>query len=260
LHHACRLSALALCLAAISAFAQDSGSGDNWRIGLGVAGIFGPEFPGADDRDAMGVPFIDVQYQDRFFLNVPDGLGVNLVDTTRQGRFGYKFGVAIAPEFQDREREDAPNLPEVDMTALGSVFGSISFRPFSLSATLAGDLIGNGHDGYWAEIELDWTTRLGGRGFAGVGPFVRFADGDYMAAFYSVSPDVAAISGLEPFDADGGTESIGVSAYGAWRLTREWELFSQFSYERLGGDAEDSPISVDDEQLSAIVAIVYRFP
>jgi len=257
----CRyIASFALCLATGSVLAQSGGPSEtDWNISIGGAGIFSPDFPGSDDEDFMAVPFIDIEYKDRFFLNVPDGLGMNLLDSEAGSGVGYRLGVAIAPEFQDREQSDAPGLPEIEMTALATVFGSLSYRSFSLSATLARDLIDNGHEGSWAELELDWSTRLGRRGFISFGPFVRFADDNYMNSFYTVTPDVALEAGLPVFKASSGRESIGARAVGIWRLTRAWEVFAQLGVEQLSGDAEDSPISVDDQAVSAIVAVAYRF-
>ncbi|NBB92583.1 MAG: hypothetical protein GVY32_05375 [Gammaproteobacteria bacterium] len=254
------LACIALCLAAGPTLAQSGAPAEkDWNVAVGAAGIFGSEFPGSDNEDFMAVPFIDVEYKDRFFFNVPDGLGVNLIDEENDTGVGYRFGVAIAPEFEDRERSDAPNLPEVDMTALATAFGNLSVGSFTFGARVAHDVLGNGHDGSWAQFDLDWSSRIGRSGFFSIGPFVRFADDDYMRSFYTVAPGVSAGTGLPAFEAEGGLERIGARAIGVWRLTRQWELFGQIGVARLYGDAEDSPISVDDRSVSAIVAVAYRF-
>ena len=256
------MSTLAGVIATASVSAQqpvDGGERGDWAIGLGAAAIIGPAFPGSADTDIMPVPFIDIAYKDRYFLNVPQGLGVYLSRDDARGGWGHTLGVAIAPEFEDREREDAPNLPEVDMTATARVFGGLAYGDFSLNATLAQDLLGNGHDGYWLDLDLEWSQRVGRKGFVSLGPQARLVGGDYADSFYSITPAVAGTSGLPAFDASGGIMSVGGRLRAGWRVTDHWEIFSLITYEHLVGDARDSPITVDDEQLSSVLALVYRF-
>lgn len=253
------LGGLVAALAVPAQQPEDAPARNDWDIGLGAATIISPDFPGSTDTDVMPVPFIDIEYKDRFFLNVPRGIGAYLVREKSDSGWGHSFGLSIAPEFEDREREDAPNLPEVDMTATGRVFGGLSYGDFSLEATFAHDIIGNGHDGYWLDLDLDWSQRIGRNGFISLGPQVRFAGGDYMESFFSVTPTASATSGLPVFNADAGLAHAGARLLASWRVTRHWEVFGLFNYEHLVGDAGDSPITVDDEQLSSVVALVYRF-
>ena len=72
----------------------------------------------------------------------------------------------------------------------------------------------------------------------------------------------ASRSGLDTYDAHSGFKNVGVSASLTYALTPHWSLTGLASYERLLGDAADSPV-VDDRgsenQVVGAALVNYRF-
>ncbi len=80
-----------------------------------------------------------------------------------------------------------------------------------------------------------------------------------MASFFSVSKRQSGKSGLPSYDADAGIKSAGPQLVLLYRMNRDWGLELLAAYDRLTGDAEDSPIVKDRDQFRAGLGVSYRF-
>jgi len=95
-----------------------------------------------------------------------------------------------------------------------------------------------------------------------IGPRARFSNKAYQDAYFSVSGPVATTTGLSAFDADGGLHAIGMIFGTTWQFSRDWGLYGYAGYDRLAGDAQNSPIVRkfgDADQFSAGIGITYSF-
>ena len=95
-----------------------------------------------------------------------------------------------------------------------------------------------------------------------IGPRARWGDDNYHDAYFSVTPAVAAATGLPVFDAEGGIHSIGAVAGLTHMLSRDWGVYGFAGYDRLVGDAADSPIVRafgSRDQYSAGLGLFYSF-
>jgi MipA family protein len=68
------------------------------------------------------------------------------------------------------------------------------------------------------------------------------SDGRYQRAWFGVSPQAAAASGLPQLRPTSGLYAIGATSGAAYQFNRDWGLFGFARYERLVGDAARSPI------------------
>jgi outer membrane scaffolding protein for murein synthesis (MipA/OmpV family) len=76
-----------------------------------------------------------------------------------------------------------------------------------------------------------------------VGPRLGLASRDYMNTYFSVTPAEAAANGrVTPFQADGGIRNVGVAASAKYKWSEAWSTTVFAGYNRLLGDAGDSPI------------------
>lgn len=248
---------ISLLTAAVSAQGGPPQQKSDWQIDVGAAAIVGPQFLGTKDYRILPVPYIDIQYKDRFFLNVPQGLGAYVVNT-RSGKWGYKLSGAIAPGFNGRDRTDIPGLPQIDIAIEARAVGEISYGKWSANLTLAQDL-GTGHEGFYADLSTGYGDRVGQRGFARLSGSLRFADDQYMRSFYGVSAAESVASGLAAYDAGSGLESAGVQLLYAYQLSRRWRASIISEVRFTAGDARNSPITGEDVALNTITAITYRF-
>lgn len=89
-----------------------------------------------------------------------------------------------------------------------------------------------------------------------------WASHDYMETYFGVSEPEAVRSGLAAFDANSGLKNVGGGVSINQFLSRHWSVGARFHYNRLTGDAADSPI-VDDagsaNQFFGALVLGYRF-
>ena len=83
-----------------------------------------------------------------------------------------------------------------------------------------------------------------------------------MEEFFSISSKQSANSGKPTYDADAGIKNVTLSLSAGYDITDNWVIGAIIRYDRLVGDAEDSPI-VDDggsrDQFTGGVSIAYQF-
>jgi outer membrane protein len=77
-----------------------------------------------------------------------------------------------------------------------------------------------------------------------IGPRLRLAESRFTRTYFDISALDAARSpyGIAPFASNGAYVAAGALASAEYRLTRRWSLLADAGYQRLLGDAADSPI------------------
>jgi outer membrane scaffolding protein for murein synthesis (MipA/OmpV family) len=76
----------------------------------------------------------------------------------------------------------------------------------------------------------------------GVRGNITLASDDYMKSFFGVNAGNVKSSGLSSHKADAGIKDIGLAGMGLFHFNENWHLGGTLLYQRLLGDAEDSPI------------------
>ncbi|WP_343520101.1 MipA/OmpV family protein, partial [Sphingomonas sp.] len=88
------------------------------------------------------------------------------------------------------------------------------------------------------------------------------ADRKYHRAYFGITSADAAASGLPAYDPKGGVQAVGVAAGHLHQLSRRWGVATYARYDRLVGDAADSPVARtlgSRNQFAAGVALSYTF-
>lgn len=254
----------ALGVAAIATFtvaASPAGAIDfeNKKIRVGLGAQMVPKFPGSDEHAPR--PMIDVSIADRdgtFDFEAPDeSFGFSLIGDDA----GFGIGPAVNFEGSRKAKDvDAP-LEKVDFTVEAGAFIQYSITPsFRLRAEGRKGL--GGHDGWIGTISADYIARDGDAWLFSIGPRLTLADDTYHRSYFSVSPVDSLASGLPEYDADGGILSYGAAAGAEFQLSQSWGLFGYAKYDRLTGDAADSPITRalgDRDQFSGGIGLTYTF-
>ncbi|MGB3739763.1 MAG: MipA/OmpV family protein [Pontixanthobacter sp.] len=245
--------------ASMPAHAQDGRQDDGerrTRIALGPQLV--PAYPGADGLVLR--PLIDFSRADAgddFAFEAPDeSIGFSLFRTG-----DLSFGPSANFEGERSSGDVGGLLPEVGFTfeiggfAQYQATDNLRFRADARQAI-------NGHDGFITVLGADFVQRDGDDHVFSIGPRVTLTDGNYQSAYFGVDPQDAAISGLPAYDADGGLQAVGVTAGYIQQFSPKWGLYSYAKYERLVGDAEDSPVTAlfgSKDQVSGGVALSYTF-
>lgn len=230
---------------------------EGWQVDVGVGVIAGPEFLGNESYRVLPIPFIDIRYGENLFFNVPQGLGGYVVNT-RSGKFGFKLGAALAPNFSGRSAGDIPGLDTINPAIEGRGYAEFSYGAWSLNLTAAQD-VGTGHEGFYSDLELGYSKRIGQRGFGRLSGSVRYADDVYLDSFYRITNADSRATGLDRFNPSSGFESYAVQALYAHAFNRRWRATIIGQARFAVDDARRSPITDTNTAVSFITALTYRF-
>jgi outer membrane scaffolding protein for murein synthesis (MipA/OmpV family) len=251
------LAALA-ATTATPALAQGEQPEPQRRLSIGVGAQVLPSFPGGDDyeinplftgfsrRDGEAIP-----------LRTPDdGFGIKLLDLGP-----VELGPLI--QFQGKRDEEDVGAPvgDVDFTVEAGAFANINIGDSFRLRFEAQKGIG-GHEGLVGAVAADVAVRPGIDTLLTIGPRLRLNDDDYADAYFGVTPAAAAAAGIPAYDPEGGLRAVGVMAGITHQLTRSFGIYGYAGYDRLVGDAADSPIVQNfgsEDQFSAGLALFFTF-
>jgi MipA family protein len=119
-----------------------------------------------------------------------------------------------------------------------------------------------GHNGLTGYLGADYFSRDADRYTFSIGPRIRFADADYMDSYFGVSPEVSIQTLLPVYSPSGGIRAVGAISGFTYSLGGPFGLYGFARYDRLVGDARNSPIVRQfgsPDQFSAGLGLTYTF-
>ena len=259
------IAALGVSDRALAQGAADEG----WGLTLGAGALTAPTYEGDDSYRVSILPNIQVTYGDDFFASVQEGVGYRFIneDTLRVGPIGrLKFSrgedgdqpFAVTGE----DTTDLRGLGEVDTTFELGGFVEYEIGGVTLGAEARKAV--SGHDGAVLDLDVSWSGRSMAFGpplIWSFGPRVRAVDDTYATAYFGVTPAQSAAAGLPVYTAGGGVYSYGLGGTAILPLDDRWTLVAFASYEKLAGDAADSPLVQlrgSEDQATLGIFVSYR--
>lgn len=252
---------LTLCAAPAAAQEdrEDDDGGGGYIVTIGAGAQAYPKFPGAEDLGVFPMPIVGFRRAGRPVpLEAPDeGFGFGLL--------GEDSPINIGPavNFQRRRREEdvGAAVGNVGWTVeAGGFVEALLGENFRLRAEARQGF--GGHEGLLADFGADLFVRGNGDTLFSIGPRVRWADDDYMDAYYGVTPPIAIQTGLAAFDPGSGIHAVGATAGMRVDLGGGLALQGYARYDRLMNDAADSPIVTSfgsRNQFGAGLGLSYSF-
>jgi outer membrane protein len=252
------LAIAAVALLAVPARAQDlppetplSAGADDLVLELGIGGKVVPAYEGADDYLLQPWPIAQLHY-----LRLPV-----------LGDFGGgpKSGISFGPSFRyvaERDEDDYSELEGLGDVSAAYEFGAtIGYRYEFVRAFVTLRQGFGGHHGLVGEVGVDAIADPMPKLTVSLGPRLGLASSDYLDTYLGVDPGQSAASGLPEFDPDGGIKGVGLEAEARYSLTPAWSVVANAGYERLVGDAADSPVTDlgSENQFTAGIGVSYRF-
>jgi outer membrane scaffolding protein for murein synthesis (MipA/OmpV family) len=246
-----RLAIAALAaLLPLQVFAQEAGNRFAFTLRGGIEarpGYFGSDevAVGPDLASSLdSLSFGPLSFGDPDLDAVPEGFGL-------RGSFRY------LPERSSDDYEELAGLEDVD--AAFELGGGIFYAQpwWEVFAVVRYGV--TGHESVVADLGMDLIARPSDRVILRAGPRVFLGSDDFAATYFGVTEAEAAESAFPAFDAQGGILSAGLEASIEYRLTGAWGLEGGVRLDRLRNDAADSPITADDNQLSAFLGVTRRF-
>jgi outer membrane protein len=225
------LVGLALGFAAVGTPGAAQERSLNFAVRGGVA--VAPSYPGADSYEAG--PGLSLQFGALRWGKLKIGSGIGAEP---------KNGVRLRPVFRvlgDRRAADNPELAglsDID-AALELGFGvhvqQTHWRAFSEVRKGV-----TGHRGVTGSIGADAIFRPNARLQITMGPRMSFGDSEFAQTYFGVS---TATANFVPFEASGGALGAGFQINARYELNDDWALDGALGYQKLVGDAQNSPIT-----------------
>lgn len=254
------MSAL-LALTLATAHAEDPAPADTWHgmilFGLGV----GPQYEGSDDYEAMPL-FVGTFSKGNLYMGFEDAtLRANFLDSD-----SYEFGPLLS--FATGREDDIDNSA---VAALGSIdtateLGAFAAYSWPLTADsrlrVGGEYlrdVSDVYDSWRGGLSLGYSREIAPGWSLNVDVALGLVSDDYADTFFSVSPSGAGASGLDPYRAQGGADNVGVTLVMGHQVTDNLGLFGAVVFQRLLGDAADSPIVADADQVMLGIGIAYLY-
>ena len=225
----------------------------DWHVVLGGGAIIAPKYEGSDEFEIMPVPFVSATFRDTVTID-PTGANIALYE---QGPFAFSARLGYEMGRKEDDSDHLRGLGDVDMGATVGAKAAVKFGPAEIFAQL--DKTVGGSEGLLGTVGIEVSQPLSQSLMVGAGASVVFADENYMQAYFGVTPEQSARSGLARYDAGAGLKRADFSVSATYMLNQNWMVRGQAGVGILVGDAADSPIVVDKVQPSGMLLVGYRF-
>ena len=246
------LIATGLCLGMTAAHAQDltSASGSQYDFGLGIGALAKPKYPGADDYIVVPYPIFAAGR-----LYVPF---IGQTESKTSGFYFYpSFGVnGERKPSDDKSLKGTKKVPWALDLGVGAGVRQGIFQGYgSIRQGVTG------HEGQTGEFGFNLVLPASPRVEVAFGPKATWGSEDYMDTYFGVTGAEAAAGSLKKYDPSGGIISAGLNLRTTYRWTETTSLHVRANWDRLVGEAADSPIvkAGSKDQWSVGVGISRRF-
>lgn len=240
-----RLGILAVLLMGFpaAAMAVDANApAGSWTVVLGVEGRVLPRWQGADGNYiAVPAPVLSVRRSGtpEQFFGARDGFGIGLIDTGQ-----FRAGPVGAIRLPRKESDDLSKLlglGDIGWAIELGAFAEYWWAPWLRTRAELRQGFG-GHHGIVADLTADAVAHVSRQLTLSAGPRLTLANTNATSPYFSITPAQNIASGLPVFDAKGGVRSIGAGAKARYLWTPQWGTHVFAEYERLAGDARNSPL------------------
>lgn len=232
-----RILAAALLATAFAAPAAAQ-EGRGWTVTAGMGAQMAPKYYGSEDYSLFPLPNFGLRREGAPmpFEAPDDSFGIGLLGQDSA------FNIGPVGRLVARRDEDDVGAPVGDVGLTVEV-GGFAQVFLGENIRLRGELrqAVSGHDGLVGDLAADFILRDGDDTIFSIGPRAHWADNGFHDAYFGVPVAIPA-AGLAAYDPGSGFYSVGARAGITQRLGRNWGLFGYAGYDRLIGDAADSPI------------------
>jgi outer membrane scaffolding protein for murein synthesis (MipA/OmpV family) len=225
----------------------------DWHVVLGGGVIIVPKYEGSDEFKVMPVPFVSATFLDIVTIN-PSGANIAVYE---QGPFELSARLGFEMGRKEDDADRLRGLGDIDMGAKVGMKAAAKFGPAEVFAQV--DKTIGGSDGFEGEVGIELSRPLTESLIVGASASAVFADENYMQAYFGVTPEQSARSGLARYDARAGLKRADFSISATYMLDANWMVRGKAGVGILLGDAADSPIVVDKVQPSGMLLVGYRF-
>lgn len=225
-----------------------------FSLAVGVA----PDYVGSDDVRAVGGPTGRLGFgKHRYVELVATQLSSNLINHEY-----WRLGPTINYRFGRDDVDDAvvDLMTDVEGAFEAGISGGIEMTngvnpryKFRLSADFLYD-VSDEHGGFVANVAARYWIPLGRAFDLGIGAGTSYASEDFNSTYFDVNATDSGLSGLRTFSADGGVKDVTGLIAIVMHFSPKWHIAAGLRYQRLLGDAADSPVVADRGSENQIIA------
>jgi outer membrane protein len=239
-------ASIALMAFPVAALAADYGASprlaapSGWTVTVGVEGRYLPSFDGSNHYVVSPYPILNIRRSgsEARFKAPRDGFGIALLESG-----GFRAG-PVGQIRRGRDDADDPalaGLGDVDWAFEAGAFVEYWFSPLLRTRAELRHGFG-GHHGVIADITADVIYPLAPQWTLSGGPRLTLASAAANDPYFSINPVQSVRSGLPVYTAGGGIRSYGAGVQLRYQWTPQWAAHTYVEYERLAGDAANSPL------------------
>jgi outer membrane scaffolding protein for murein synthesis (MipA/OmpV family) len=216
-----------------------------WIVTLGGGTEYGPSYEGASNLSFSFVPYFDIRrFGEPPDLSPPD----DNIDYSLIKWGALELGPVAGYRGSRSTSDDSAleGLHDIDWSVDAGIFAQYWVIPDRFRLRVEGRQALRENYGFVADFFADVFQPVGSKIILSAGPRLSLADTSYMRNNFGITPQEAADNGsLAPFDIGGGLKSIGFVVSASYQFTDTMTLQVYDKYDRLVGDAADSPIVTD---------------
>lgn len=239
---------------------QDLGSSKGVTVTVGAEGRMTPSYEGSKNFDFMVLPLFDVRPMGTAprFHSPRDGFGFSVYENGP-----FSIGPVAYLEFARRSSKYSAirGLNDVNLAyELGGFIDYWAAPWFRVHAELRKGF--QGHHGVILDLAGDYITPIQPSLTFSIGPRMRISDSSGNSRYFDISPVESVASGLPVYNAGGGIRSVGAGTQLIKQWNPQWATHVFVEYDRLVGDAGDSPITVvrgNPDQFTFGAGFAYSF-
>lgn len=228
---------------------------DNWKFEVASGVRWVPKYEGSDDTEAQWLLFANASFNEGRFWVGTGGIGVEPIQLER-----LKIRLGIGYEWGREESDDRKNLRgmgDVDDSFTGKVGISYALDMIRFGADLSSAFNGD----YGTTVTLYAASRVPVTEKLSLNwrLFSQWANDEHMENNFGVSRVQSARSGKRVYDAEAGFKKAGIEMGLDYRISEHVGIGAGVGISRLLGDAEDSPICRDENQIDGRLYLSYGF-
>ena len=229
---------------------------ENGFVALGIGA--GPRYIGSDQTTWAVAPAAQFAVGATVVRLTANYLALDLLE-----RPDWSFGPAGILRFGRDETGDAEvdALPSIDPTIelgldLSRNWNTGDYQRYTSVGISVLQDVGDSHGGWVASAGFRKWVPAGRYGTLGLSLATTYGSSDYTETFFGITPAASLQSGLASYQAGAGLRDARAAAIFIQPISPEWAVGAGLLYARILGDAADSPVTRDRNQLYGGIGIV----
>ncbi|MBN2569369.1 MAG: MipA/OmpV family protein, partial [Deltaproteobacteria bacterium] len=156
------------------------------------------------------------------------------------------------------DSSDLKGLGDIDGGATANVLLEWVIGDVALDACYEEQITGQ-DTGFRVHFGLGYNLRIAEKIILKPSIKTTYASSDYMEEYFSISPSQSTRSGMLVYDASSGFKSLGFQIIATYIVDQHWGIRAGAGYDRLVGEAADSPLVKDENQFRVSIGLSLKF-